>query len=72
MKYAVEIGSGAMICVPSLINIGLGVQKLIGGSHRDRQTQTAWSSHKPTLGKLGKKEKKHIQAKYRNKTICII
>jgi hypothetical protein len=36
MKYAVEMGSGAMIYVPSLINIGLGIQKLVVG------TQTAW------------------------------
>jgi hypothetical protein len=30
MKYAVEIGSGAMIYVPSFIEIGSGIQKLIG------------------------------------------
>jgi hypothetical protein len=31
MKYAVELGSGAMKYVPSLIKIGWGIQKLIGG-----------------------------------------
>jgi hypothetical protein len=31
MKYAVEMGSGAMIYIPSFINIGSGVPKLIGG-----------------------------------------
>jgi hypothetical protein len=31
MKYAAEIGSGAMIYIPSFINIGSGIQKLIGG-----------------------------------------
>jgi hypothetical protein len=46
MKYAVEMGSGAMIYVPSLIKIGSGIQKLIRG---DTQTQTAWKSHKPTF-----------------------
>jgi hypothetical protein len=34
MKYAVEMGSGAMICIPSFIKIGSDVQKLIGGIHR--------------------------------------
>jgi hypothetical protein len=46
MKYAVEIGSGAMIHIPSFIKIGSGIQKLIRGD-----TQTAWRSHKPTLRK---------------------
>jgi hypothetical protein len=30
MKYAVEMGSGAMIYIPSFIKIGSDVQKLIG------------------------------------------
>jgi hypothetical protein len=30
MKYAVEIGSGAMIYIPSLIKIGSVIQKLMG------------------------------------------
>jgi hypothetical protein len=34
MKYAVGMGSGAMIYIPSFIKIGLGIQKLIGGIHR--------------------------------------
>jgi hypothetical protein len=38
MKYAVEMGSGAMIYTPSLIKIGSGIQKLIGGG--DPQTHT--------------------------------
>jgi hypothetical protein len=29
MKYAVEMGSGAMIYIPSLIKIGSGIEKLI-------------------------------------------
>jgi hypothetical protein len=33
MKYAVDMIAGAMICVPSLIKIGSGIQKLIGGTH---------------------------------------
>jgi hypothetical protein len=31
MKYAVEMGSGDMIYIPSFIKIGSGIQKLIGG-----------------------------------------
>jgi hypothetical protein len=46
MKYAAELGLGAMIYIPSFINIGSGIQKLIAG---DSDTQTAWRSHKPNL-----------------------
>jgi hypothetical protein len=46
MKYAVEMGSGSMIYIPSFIEIGSATQKLIEGD-----TQTGWRSHKPTLGK---------------------
>jgi hypothetical protein len=31
-KYAVEMGSGAMVSIPSFINIGSGIQKLIEGN----------------------------------------
>jgi hypothetical protein len=31
MKYGVEIGSGAMICMPVFIKISAGIQKLING-----------------------------------------
>jgi hypothetical protein len=34
MKYAVEMGSGGMIYIPSFIKIGSGIQNLIGGTHR--------------------------------------
>jgi hypothetical protein len=34
MKYAAEIGSGAMIYIPSFIKIGSGIQKLIWEKHR--------------------------------------
>jgi hypothetical protein len=33
MKYVVEMGSGAMIYIPSFIKIGLGIQGLTGGIH---------------------------------------
>jgi hypothetical protein len=31
MKYAVEMGSGVMIYIPSFTKIGSGIHKLIGG-----------------------------------------
>jgi hypothetical protein len=34
MKDAVEMGSDAMMYIPSLINIVSGIQKLIAGIHR--------------------------------------
>jgi hypothetical protein len=34
MKYAIEVGSGAIIYIPSFIKIGSGIQKLIRGIHR--------------------------------------
>jgi hypothetical protein len=40
MKHAVPMGSGAMIYIPSFINIGSGIQKLMGEGFRD--TLTAW------------------------------
>jgi hypothetical protein len=38
MKYAVEMGSGAMTYIPGFIQIGSGTQKLMGGIHKDRRT----------------------------------
>jgi hypothetical protein len=37
MKYSVEMGSCAMIYIPSFIKIGSGIQNLIAGIHRHRQ-----------------------------------
>jgi hypothetical protein len=36
VKYAVEVGSGTMIRIPSLIKIGSAIQRLIG-EYTDRQ-----------------------------------
>jgi hypothetical protein len=49
MKYGVEVGSGAMIYIPSFIKIGSGIQKLKGG--REGFTGTARRLHEPTVGK---------------------
>jgi hypothetical protein len=35
MKYAVEMGSGTIIYLPSFTLIASGIKKLIGGIHRD-------------------------------------
>jgi hypothetical protein len=37
MKYAVEMGSGAIIYIPSFIKIGSGIEKYIRGIHTHRQ-----------------------------------
>jgi hypothetical protein len=57
MKYAFEMGSGAMIYVPSFIKTGSAIQKLIWGV-----IQTAWWLQKPTfiILKLGKQAKNKI------------
>jgi hypothetical protein len=34
MKYAVEMGSDAMMYISSFIKGGSGIHKLIGGTHR--------------------------------------
>jgi hypothetical protein len=39
MKYATEMGSGAIIYIPSFIKLGSGIQKLIGGGG---DTLTQW------------------------------
>jgi hypothetical protein len=39
MKYAVEIGSGAMIYIVSFRNIDAGIQKLIGGETETHRQQ---------------------------------
>jgi hypothetical protein len=38
MKYAVDMGPGAMIYVPSFIKIGSAIQKLIGGDSQTHKT----------------------------------
>jgi hypothetical protein len=37
-EIAVEMGLGAMICIPSFIKIGSVIQKLKGGIHRHRDS----------------------------------
>jgi hypothetical protein len=46
MKYAVEIGSGATIYIPSFIKIGSSIQKLMGGGgFRERKQGDLISLH---------------------------
>jgi hypothetical protein len=49
INEAVEMGSGALMYVPSFIKIGSGIQKLIGGINTHTNAQTATWSHKPNL-----------------------
>jgi hypothetical protein len=39
MKDAVEIGSNAVLYIPSFIKIGSDIQKLIRGVHRDTDSK---------------------------------
>jgi hypothetical protein len=41
MKYAAEMGSGAIIYIPSFRKFGTDIQKLTGGIHRYTVTQKA-------------------------------
>jgi hypothetical protein len=44
-EYDVEMGSGAITYIPSVIKIGSGIQKLMrGGGYTG--TKTGWKSHK--------------------------
>jgi hypothetical protein len=56
MDYALQMGSGAMIYIPSFIQICSGIQKLTGGGNGFTDTQTALRSHKPTLVKQANKD----------------
>jgi hypothetical protein len=38
MKYDIEMGSVAMIYIPSFIKIDSGIQKLIDGNHRHTES----------------------------------
>jgi hypothetical protein len=42
MKYAIEMGLGAMIYTPSFIKIDSGIQKLIGGIRRHTDSMMIW------------------------------
>jgi hypothetical protein len=37
VKYSVQMGSGAMLCIPNFIKIGSAIQKLTGGGYTYRQ-----------------------------------
>jgi hypothetical protein len=44
-NWVAEMGSGAVIYIPSFIKIGSGVQKFIGGMHRHTQTNIHTHTH---------------------------
>jgi hypothetical protein len=39
MKYAVETATGVMIYIPSIMKIGSGIRKLLGGIHMQTPTK---------------------------------
>jgi hypothetical protein len=39
MKYAIEMGSGAMICIPGFLKIGSGIRKLMEGESTQTHRQ---------------------------------
>jgi hypothetical protein len=41
MNYAVEMGSGAVIYIPSFINSGSGIQELMAGKLTDTEVEIA-------------------------------
>jgi hypothetical protein len=53
MRYAVEMGSGTMICMPTFIKIGSGLQTLIWG---DTQIHRQYGDHINLLLFLQNKE----------------
>jgi hypothetical protein len=58
MKYAVEMGS---VAIPTFINIGSGIQKLLGGGmhsqHGDRINLPLFFQNKESMLKWNKREK---------------
>jgi hypothetical protein len=59
MKYTVEIGSDAMIYIPSLIKFGSDIQKLI---REIKNTQTGSRSHKPISRKQAKNKSRLMKS----------
>jgi hypothetical protein len=51
------LATGQHAAIPSFIQIGLGIQKLMGGGFTD--TETAWRPHKHTLGQAAWRPHKH-------------
>jgi hypothetical protein len=49
IKYALEMGSGAMLYAPSFIKTGSGIQMLIGRTHKHTDIETAWLFLKSTF-----------------------
>jgi hypothetical protein len=62
MTYTAVMGSGTIICIPSFIKIGLGIQKsLVGDTYKHRDSKPI--SCLPLFFKEKKKEKKEFTLK---------
>jgi hypothetical protein len=42
MKYATEMGSGAVTFIPSFMTNCLGIQNLLGGGEENNDAQVGW------------------------------
>jgi hypothetical protein len=79
MKYANEMGSGVMTYIPSLIKIGSGIQKLIGGDsqthrqHGDLIRLLLFFQNKESRLKkeIRDEDSNHIQKFYHNTCILL-
>jgi hypothetical protein len=65
MKYAVEMGSGAMIFIPSFIKIGSAIEKLTG-----ENTDTQYGDCMSLL-LFYKKKKGRLKMKVTNTIVCL-
>jgi hypothetical protein len=46
LNYAIDMGSGAIIYVPSFIKIGLGIQRLVEGeTHNTHKTHITYTTY---------------------------
>jgi hypothetical protein len=60
VKYAVEMGSGVKIYIPKFHKNRFSHSKANGGGGGFTDTQTAWISHKPTLGNWAKSNRLNV------------
>jgi hypothetical protein len=59
MKYAVEMSSGTIMCIPTFTFVGSGIKKLIGRIRRDPNSMVI-SSARISLFKLREASQKYI------------
>jgi hypothetical protein len=70
MKYAVEMGSNAIIYIPDFIKIGSGIQKLLGGIHMQTHRQRQQGDLISLILFFQNKESRPIKILYSANTSC--